>query len=82
MTSPNGQVKVKSRKSFDAINIYVPSLKQAITFTGRQRKMRRMSVVARLARKVFVGDLNELFLITVRMMRRLPDTPKQKMKLQ
>ena len=39
------------------------------------------SVVARLARKVFVGDLKELFFMTVRIMRRLPETPRQKMKL-
>ena len=63
---PKGQTKVNS----------------LISFTGRQTRMRRRSVEARFTRKVFVGDLNELFLITVRMMRRLPDTPKQKIKLQ
>ena len=48
---------------------------------GRQSTMRRRSVVARLARKVLVGDLKELFLMTVRMMRMLPDTPRAKVRL-
>ena len=39
------------------------------------------SVVARLARNVFVGDLNEFFFITVRIMRRFPETPKANIKL-
>ena len=39
------------------------------------------SVVARLARKVFVGDLKELFFMTVRIIRTLPETPRQKIKL-
>ena len=38
--------------------------------------------MARLARNVFVGHLNEDFFITVRMMRMLPDTPRQNVKLQ
>ena len=38
--------------------------------------------MARLARKVFVGHLNDDFFITVRMIRMLPDTPKQNVKLE
>ena len=45
-----------------------------ITFTGRQVRMRKRSIDAKLPRKVLVGDLNEFF-ITVRMMRMLPTTP-------
>ena len=45
-----------------------------ITFTGRQVRMRKRSIEAKLPRKVLVGDLNE-FLMTVRMMRTLPTTP-------
>jgi len=65
ITSPKGQVNVNRRNSL----------------IGRQSTMRRRSVVARLARKVLVGDLKELFLMTVRMMRMLPDTPRAKVKL-
>ena len=43
--------------------------------------MSSRSVVARLARKVFVGDLKELFFMTVRIIRILPETPRQKIKL-
>ena len=53
----------------------------SLTLVGRQSTMRRRSVVARLARKVLVGDLKELFLLTVRMMRMLPDTPRAKVRL-
>ena len=53
----------------------------SLTLIGRQSTMRRRSVVARLARKVLVGDLNELFLLTVRIMRMLPDTPRAKVRL-
>ena len=42
---------------------------------GVQMRMRRRSVEARLARKVLVGDLNDLFCITVKMISRLPSTP-------
>ena len=44
--------------------------------------MRRRSAVARLARKVLVGDLKEDFRITVKMIRMLPHTPRQNVKLQ
>lgn len=44
--------------------------------------MRRRSAVARLARNVLVGDLKEDFLMTVRMISTLPDTPRQKVRLQ
>ena len=37
--------------------------------------------MARLARNVFVGDLKEDFFITVRIIRMLPETPRQKVKL-
>ena len=43
--------------------------------------MRRRSAVARLARNVLVGDLKEDFLMTVRMISTLPDTPRQKVRL-
>ena len=48
-----------------------------ITFTGRQVRMRKRSIDAKLPRKVLVGDLNEFFM-TVRMMRMLPTTPRIK----
>ena len=54
----------------------------ALTLTGRQMTMRRRSAVARLARKVLVGDLKEDFRITVKMIRMLPHTPRQNVKLQ
>ena len=44
--------------------------------------MRRRSAVARLARKVLVGDLKEDFRITVKMIRMLPHTPRQNVKLE
>ena len=44
--------------------------------------MRRRSAVARLARKVLVGDLKEDFRITVKMIRMLPQTPRQNVKLE
>ena len=56
--------------------------KPALTLTGRQMTMRRRSAVARLARKVLVGQLKEDFFITVKMMRILPDTPRQNVRLQ
>ena len=43
--------------------------------------MSSRSVVARLARKVFVGDLKELFFITVRIIKILPETHRQKITL-
>ena len=43
--------------------------------------MSKRSVVARLAKNVFVGDLKELFLITVKIISRFPETPKANMKL-
>ena len=43
--------------------------------------MRRRSVDAKLARNVLVGDLKELFLITVSIIRILPETPKQNIRL-
>ena len=52
-----------------------------VTFTGRQIVMRRRSVDAKLARNVLVGDLKELFLITVSIIRILPETPKQNIRL-
>ena len=48
---------------------------------GVQIRMRRRSVVARLARNVLVGDLNDLFCITVKMIRRLPSTPSANINL-
>ena len=51
------------------------------TLTGRQTIINRRSAVAKLARNVFVGDLNEDFFITVKMIRMLPDTPREKVKL-
>ena len=53
-----------------------------LTLTGRQITMRRRSAVARLARKVLVGDLKEDFRITVKMIRMLPHTPRQNVKLE
>ena len=50
--------------------------------TGRQTTISKRSAVARLARKVLVGHLNEDFFITVRMIRMLPDTPRQNVKLE
>ena len=41
----------------------------------------KRSVVARLARNVLVGDLNELFLITVRIISMFPETPRANVKL-
>ena len=41
----------------------------------------KRSVVARLARNVLVGDLNEFFFITVRIIRRFPETPRANVKL-
>ena len=38
--------------------------------------------MARLARKVLVGDLKEDFRITVKMIRMLPHTPRQNVKLE
>ena len=74
------------------------------TLMGVQIRMRRRSVEARLARKVFfvhffcpiflvkfflshlarkvlVGDLKELFCITVKMIKRFPNTPSAKIAL-
>ena len=56
-------------------NIAVPTL------TGRQITMRSRSAVARLAKKVLVGDLKDDFRITVKMIRMLPHTPRQNVKL-
>ena len=68
--------------------------------TGVHMRIRSRSVVARLAKKVFVGDLNELFCITckhcpyffsrlfknvvltVKMINRLPRTPRAKIILE
>ena len=50
--------------------------------TGKQIIIRRRSAEARLARKVFVGDLKEDFFMTVRMIRMLPETPRQKVILE
>ena len=44
-------------------------------------RIRRRSVEARLARKVLVGDFKDVFCITVRMMSRLPSTPRAKVSL-
>ena len=44
--------------------------------------MSSISVDARLARKVLVGDLKDLLFITVRMIKMFPETPKPKVKLQ
>ena len=41
----------------------------------------KRSVVARLARNVLVGDLNELFVITVRIISTFPETPRANVKL-
>ena len=41
----------------------------------------KRSVDARLARNVLVGDLNELFLITVRIISTFPETPRANVKL-
>ena len=49
---------------------------------GVQMTIRRRSVEARLARKVLVGDLKELFCITVKMINRLPSTPSAKITLE
>ena len=54
----------------------------SITLTGRQTTMSSRSVDARLARKVLVGDLKDLLLITVRMIKMFPETPNPKVKLQ
>lgn len=48
---------------------------------GVQMRIRSRSVEARLARKVLVGDLKELFCITVKMINRLPSTPSAKITL-
>ena len=52
-----------------------------LTLTGVQMSIRRRSVEARLARKVLVGDLKDVFCITVRMISRLPSTPRAKVSL-
>ena len=52
-----------------------------LTFTGRQTTISKRSAVARLARNVLVGHLNDDFFITVRMIRMFPDTPRQNVKL-
>ena len=66
ITQPRGQTKVK----------------RVMSLTGRQMMMIRRSVVARLARKVLVGEqLNDLLLTTVRMMRMLPMIPRMKINL-
>ena len=52
------------------------------TLMGVQMTIRRRSVEARLARKVLVGDLKELFCITVKMINRLPSTPSAKITLE
>ena len=49
---------------------------------GVQMTIRRRSVEARLARKVLVGDLKELFCITVKMISRFPSTPSAKITLE
>ena len=51
------------------------------TLTGKQTMINKRSVVTRLARNVLVGDLNELFFITVRMIRMFPETPRANVKL-
>ena len=56
-------------------------LETELTFTGRQTTISKRSAVARLARNVFVGHLNDDFFMTVRMIRMLPDTPRQNVKL-
>ena len=65
--------------TFITITLHLISL---LTLTGRQMTMRRRSAVARLARKVLVGDLKEDFRITVNMIRMLPHTPRQNVKLE
>ena len=57
------------------------SRKTRQTLMGVQMSMRRRSVEARLARKVLVGDLKELFCITIKMISRLPSTPSAKITL-
>ena len=52
-----------------------------LTLTGKQTMINRRSVVAKLARNVLVGDLNELFLVTVRIISRFPETPRPNVKL-
>ena len=42
--------------------------------TGRQVRINKRSIDAKLPRKVLVGDLNEFFM-TVRIMRTLPTMP-------
>ena len=59
----------------------VSCLLMSETLMGVQIRMRRRSVVARLARNVLVGDLNDLFCITVKMIRRLPSTPSANINL-
>ena len=56
-------------------------LSEELTFTGRQTTISKRSAVARLARNVLVGHLNDDFFITVRMIRMFPDTPRQNVKL-
>ena len=52
------------------------------TLTGRHTTINKRSVVAKLAKKVLVGDLKEFHLMMVTMMRRFPVTPKPNIKLQ
>ena len=49
--------------------------------TGKQTMINKRSVVARLARNVLVGDLNEFFFITVRIISMFPETPRANVKL-
>ena len=44
--------------------------------------MSKRSVEARLAKNVFVGELKELFFITVKIIRMFPETPNANIKLE
>ena len=44
--------------------------------------MSKRSVEARLAKNVFVGELKELFFMTVKIIRMFPETPNANIKLE